>query len=179
VRLNASLPVRQIAYFCADAREAARRHSELFGSGPYFLAENIPLARAVYRGADADLDHTSAYGQWGDVMIEFVQQNNRGDSAFHDLYPEGSGKYGLHHIALFADDAELEVKKWSERGFQAVFKGVMADGFTFFFIDTVEMNGHMVEIYEDEPRLVGFYDYVRKAAENWDGSDVVRTIRLG
>ena len=72
----AHLPPRQIAYFVKDAKAAALRHHRMFGSGPYYLSENIPLARSIHRGVQRPLDHTSAYGQWGSVMIEFVQQNN-------------------------------------------------------------------------------------------------------
>ena len=89
-----SLPIRQIAYFGTDVRAAALRHSQTYGSGPFFVAEHIPLRRAVHRGVERTLDHSSAYGQWGGVMVEFVQQNNPGPSAFHDMYPEGSGHSG-------------------------------------------------------------------------------------
>ncbi|MFD2136543.1 hypothetical protein ACFSLT_18030 [Novosphingobium resinovorum] len=88
----APLPIRQIAYFVPDVRAAARAHSAAFGSGPYYVADHIALTRAVHRGVERELDHSSAYGQWGEVMIEFCQQNNPGPSAFHDLYPEGSGR---------------------------------------------------------------------------------------
>jgi len=27
-----------------------------------------------------------------------------GPSAFHDVYPDGSGRGGIHHAALFVDD---------------------------------------------------------------------------
>lgn len=93
-----ALPIRQIAYFVPDVRVAAARHAALFGSGPYFVAEHIPLRKALYRGREGRLDHSSAYGQWGELMVEFVQQNNPGPSAFHDMYPEGSGRGGIHDI---------------------------------------------------------------------------------
>jgi hypothetical protein len=35
-------PVRQIAFFVADVVAAARRHSAIFGSGPFYVAEHIP-----------------------------------------------------------------------------------------------------------------------------------------
>jgi hypothetical protein len=83
-------PVRQVAYFVPDMRAAARAHSALYGSGPYFVADNIPLTLCRYRGQPGKLDHSSAYGQWGEVMIEFVQQNNPEPSVFFDRYsPRG------------------------------------------------------------------------------------------
>jgi hypothetical protein len=56
-------PVRQVAYFVADAVAAARRHSAIFGFGPFYVAEHIPLTVSEHRGRPAELAHTSAYRQ--------------------------------------------------------------------------------------------------------------------
>lgn len=169
-------PIRQIAYFVPDVGAAARRHMEMFGSGPYFLAEHIPLARCRYRGREARLDHSSAYGQWGDVMIEFVQQNNPGASAFHDLYPEGSGRQGLHHVALFVDDLEAGRRAYEAQGFATALLAEMNDGFAFAMMDAVESYGHMIELYEPVPVLTDFYALVAEAARGFDGADPIREI---
>lgn len=160
----APLPIRQIAYFVADVRAAARSHSATFGSGPYFVADNIPLTRALHRGTERELDHSSAYGQWGEVMIEFCQQNNAGPSAFHDLYAEGSGKAGLHHVALFVDDLDAAVATFAAQGHQVALDATMTDGFRYVFIDTLATYGHMLELYEPTATLTGFYDTVRASA---------------
>lgn len=60
-----SLPIRQVAYFCADVRQAALAHHRQFGSGPYFVVDNIPLRQSIHRGVEALFDHSSAYGQRG------------------------------------------------------------------------------------------------------------------
>lgn len=174
--MNAALPVRQIAYFVADVRVAARAHHALFGSGPFFVADHIALRVARHRGNDAPLDHSSAYGQWGEIMVEFVQQNNPGPSAFHDLYPEGSGREGLHHVALFVDDVDAAIARYAEAGLETAFYAEMADGFAFAFIDTLATLGHFTEIYRPLPVLTDFYAMVADAAKNFDGGEVIRTI---
>ena len=173
-----ALPIRQVAYFCADVRAAAHAHHALYGSGPYFVADNIPLARADHRGTARVLDHTSAYGQWGEVMIEFVQQNNPGPSAFRDLYPEGSGRWGLHHIALFVDDVDAALARFADAGHPAALYAQMHDGFVFAFADTSTALGHMTEIYEPVPSLTKFYAMVAGAAQRYCGGDVLTTISL-
>jgi catechol 2,3-dioxygenase-like lactoylglutathione lyase family enzyme len=181
--LNA-LPIRQVAYFCADARAAARAHHAAFGSGPFFVADNIPLARAVHRGTERILDHTSAYGQWGlsdqgGLMIEFVQQNNPGPSAFHDLYPEGSGRYGLHHVAVFVDDVDAALAGFAAQGAPCAFRAEMADGFVWAFADTSATLGHMTELYAPTPSLTGFYAMVADAArQGTAGRELITTIRM-
>ena len=149
-------PIRQIAYFVPDVRAAALAHHQTFGSGPYFVAEHIPLRRAIHRGVDRMLDHSSAYGQWGAVMIEFVQQNNPGPSAFHDVYAEGSGRSGLHHVALFVDDVAAETARFAAAGHPPALQAEMADGFAFAMIDTVATHGHMLELYAPLPQLTDF-----------------------
>lgn len=161
---DAVLAPRQVAYFVPDVRAAASRHHALFGSGPFFVADNIPLACAVHRGVPRELDHSSAYGQWGSVMVEFVQQNNTGPSAFHDLYPEASGLSGLHHVALFVRSVEQDLRHYAQRGFPVALDARMNDGFRFAFVDTSAALGHMLELYEPTEALTGFYEMVAGAA---------------
>ena len=94
-------PVVQIAYFVTDARAAAEQAASTFGAGPFFLIENIELAWCEHRGVAADFLHTSAYGQWGGVMMELVEQVGEGPSPFRDMY--GPGEEGIHHMAMMVD----------------------------------------------------------------------------
>lgn len=170
-------PIRQIAYFVNDVRDAARRHAGLFGSGPYFVADNIPLRSCLHRGRPAALDHSSAYGQWGEVMIEFVQQNNPGPSAFRDMYPE-PGNGGLHHVALIVEDLNAAIQRFTAAGHETALYAEMNSGFAFAMMDTVSACGHMVELYSPAPELTGFYEFVRAAARDFDGTDPVRAIHF-
>lgn len=162
-----ALPIRQIAYFCEDVRAAAIAHHAAFGSGPFFVADNIPLARSVHRGVAREFVHSSAYGQWGDVMVEFMAQTNAAPSACHDLYPAGSGRYGLHHVAVWVDDVDAEIARLAALGFPLAQRAEMTDGFVFAFVDATAALGHMIELYAPLPALTGFYEMVAKAAESW------------
>ena len=88
-------PAVQIAYFVSDIRSAAERMHRSFGAGPFYVIENIRLARAEHWGESCLFVHSSAYGQWGSVMLELVQQDVEGPSPFRDLFPPGAE--GLHH----------------------------------------------------------------------------------
>src|SRR5271167_3884032 len=83
-------PVVQIAFVVPDARAAALAHSQRYGSGPFFLVEHYPLTVHRHRGVDTPLDVTSAYGQWGNVTAEFVQQHDDRPSAYRDLVKSGA-----------------------------------------------------------------------------------------
>lgn len=111
-------------------------------------------------------------------MIEFVQQNSRGPSVFHDLYPEGTGRHGLHHVALFVDDVDAEAARLAGQGFPTAFRAEMNDGFVFAFADTSSVYGHMIELYAPVPALARFYRMVARAAQDFDGSDIIVPISL-
>ncbi|MFN2099199.1 VOC family protein [Altererythrobacter sp. MF3-039] len=169
-------PVRQLAYFVPDIDEAARQHSAVFGSGPFFAARHIALKSSFYRGERHPFDHSSAYGQWGDVMVEFLQQNGDGPSACHDLFPVGSGRYGLHHAAMIVEDIDTAIEQFEADGFALAQDCVTEGGTRFAFVDTSAALGHMIELYEPTTVLVGFYDMVRGAAQDWDGSAPIREL---
>ena len=103
------LPVRQIAYFVPDIRTAASAHRAVFGSGPYIVVDHVPTPVAKYRGMPTTPDHGSAYGQWGEVMVEFVTHHDDTPSAFRNMYPRGSGRFGMHHVAIWVDDLDAAI----------------------------------------------------------------------
>jgi len=169
-------PIRQIAYFVPDIRKAATAHAERFGSGPYIVNDNILVQQAWYRGEPCLFDHSSAYGQWGEIMIEFAQQNNIGPSPFHDLYPEESKRFGLHHVAVFVEDLGRAIEECSAQGFETALYAKLNDDFAFAMIDTVAAYGHMVELYEPVDMLIDFYATVRQAAADYGGQRPILTL---
>ncbi len=170
--LNA--PIVQVAYFVGDAKAAAERMARTLGAGPFFFIPRIELEWGEHRGAPRKFLHSSAYGQWGDVMMELVQQDDEGPSPFRDVY--APGEEGIHHVATMVDSLPETYRHYSELGFGVAAKAATLTGTEFAFIDTVAVLGHMVEIYEKSPQLTAFYRLVRDAALGWDGRDPVRAL---
>ncbi|MGN6500137.1 MAG: VOC family protein [Tsuneonella sp.] len=169
-----ALPIRQVAYFVPDIAKAAAEHSAAFGSGPFFIARHVPLAWSEHRGVRVTHDHSSAYGQWGEVMIEFVEQAGGDPSAFHDLYPAGSGRFDFHHAALFVDDLDDAIADFARKGMALAQISETMSGVRYAFVDGAAQLGHMLELYEPSEGLTGFYAMVADAAKGWDGADPVR-----
>lgn len=165
-------PPVQIAYAVPDARAAAERWAREFGAGPFFLAEHIPVTEVIHRGVPGAFDHTSAYGQWGDIMVELVQDHGPGPSAVRDLYPEGGS--GLHHLAYFVDDIDVATARLETQGYPLAMSAV-AGKTRFHFVDAVAQLGHFLELYEPSGALTGFYTRVREAASGWDGTEAIRS----
>ena len=168
-------PIAQIAYFVPDARAAARRMVGLHGAGPFHVIDRIELEWGEVRGEPCDFLHTSAYGQWGDVMVELVQQDREGPSPFRERY--APGEFGLHHVAVMVDDLPTTYELVTASGLELAARAKTATGTEFAFVDTVDEFGHMVEIYEGAAGLRAFYEVVRHIADHWDGTDPVRTLR--
>lgn len=173
---DASLPPRQIAYAVADVDEAARRHHAMFGSGPFFILRHIALQSSTHRGVQQPFDHSSAYGQWGDMMVELVQQHNPEPSAVHDMYPAGSGRFGLHHTALFVDEMDAAIADFGNQDMPLAQHCVTETGTAFAFIDGTRTLGHMIEIYKPNETLLGFYGMVARSAREWDGNKPLREL---
>jgi catechol 2,3-dioxygenase-like lactoylglutathione lyase family enzyme len=173
-RAPASLlgPPVQIAYAVPDAAAAAAEWARRAGAGPFFLREHIPLVDVVYRGRPGSFEHTSAYGQWGPIMVELVQDHGNGPSVIRERY--ASGESGLHHLAFFVDDLDAAVAGLGALGHELAMSARTAGGIRFCFVDAVATRGHMLELYEPTDRLRAFYAAVAEAADVWDGNDPVR-----
>jgi hypothetical protein len=164
----------QIAYFVNDIREAAKRMSSITGAGPFYVIDNIELEWSEHRNSPCDFVHSSAYGQWGNIMLELVQQEDDGPSPFRDMY--GVGEEGIHHVACFVDSIEETLKQYEELGYPLATRAKAKVGTEFAFIDTRKLMGHMLEIYVPDETLSGFYDLVKDASLGWDRSNLFRDI---
>jgi hypothetical protein len=158
----------QLAYAVDDVAEAARRWTAN-GVGPFFVIEHIDVRNVRINGAPSTFDHSSAYAQWGDVMVELICQHDSGGERI-------VGPSGIHHVACFVDDFESAAAQLTVSGIPEMLYAETAAGMQFAFHDARAERGHLVEIYERTDRLAWFYDMVRESAAGWDGSDPIRSV---
>jgi Glyoxalase/Bleomycin resistance protein/Dioxygenase superfamily len=150
-------PPMQIAYAVSDVHAAAASWHERQGAGPFVISEHIALASTRIRGVDGPgsaFDHSSAYGQWGELMVELV----------HEHTPPLAVTSGLHHMAFFVDSIEETANALTLRGWPEILRASTASGMAFAFHDARAELGHFIEIYEPNDRLLGFYAHVRSLA---------------
>ena len=166
--------VVQIAYHVPDIKVAAHRFSEQTGAGPFFVSPEIKLSAGLHRGEDCLFVHSSAYGQWGEVMVEFVQQDSVGPSPFRDLYEPN--QRGLHHLAVMTDDLPKSYEHFRGHGVELATQAWTLSGVEFAFLDALSTLGHFIEIYEATPQLLGFYQRVRTLSKDWNGRVPLRNV---
>jgi catechol 2,3-dioxygenase-like lactoylglutathione lyase family enzyme len=160
----------QIAYACTGVADAARAFSERTGAGPFFVIEHIALASSRVWGVDAPFDHSSAYGQWGALMVELLEE--------HTVLPDRPlvepGR--VHHLAFMVDSL-VDAAAWCDRhGWPEALRAATESGQEFAFHDARGELGHLVELYEPSGRLTSFYEMVASAAQGWTGDTPVRLL---
>jgi len=148
-----------------------------FGAGPFFIRENIRLVWGEHRGLPTRFVHSSAYGQWGDVMVEFFRQADDGEpSPYRDMF--AATVEGLHHTAITVESLDAAFAHFEARGLPVVTRCGLraADRVDFAFVDARDALGHMIELYPASAPLSAFYDRVRTASEDWDGQEPLRPV---
>ncbi len=168
-------PLVQVAYLVDDVVEAAGRAAAEHGAGPFTVLRHIELATVSHRGTPGTFDHSSAYGQWGGVMVELVQVHAAEPAGLHAAVA-GRGP-GLHHVATFVPDVAAEIERLEALGYPCVLDASTGGGTRFAFLDATARLGHLLEVYEPSEQLLGFYAHVARLAEGWDGTDPVRVVR--
>jgi len=167
-------PPVQIAYAVPDAVDAAGRWVRDFGAGPFFVRPHIELVDVMYRGSAGTFDHTSAYGQWGSMMVELVEDHSIRDSPIRDMF--AAGESGLHHLAFFVEVVDDALKWLVAAGHTVAMSARTAGGVEFHFVDARPTHGHMLELYEPSERVRALYTMVADAALGWRGHDPIRML---
>ena len=159
----------QLAYAVDDVTEAARRWSANEGIGPFFVREHIAIDNVRVHGVASTFDHSSAYAQWGTMMIELICQHDDGAERI-------VGSNGVHHVACFVSDFASAAAELIAAGFPETLYAETGTGMSFAMHDARADRGHLIEIYERTEPLGRFYDMVRDAASGWNGTDPVRVL---
>lgn len=161
----------QNAYYVSDLDAAIRRWHELWGLGPFVVRRHIGLPDVRYRGVRTQLDISAAYVQCGEIMVELVTQHDDSPSAFREMYARGAE--GFHHVAVLPDDYDALLAHYARAGFEVVTELRTASGRGAAYVDTRAIFGHMLEVYWPSDGLRQLYANVKRAAEEWDGRELV------
>jgi hypothetical protein len=157
----------QIAYAVDDVERAAVAWAAR-GAGPFFVRGHIEVTNVRIRGRASSFDHSSAYGQWGELMVELIHQHDGG------VDDPIVGLAGIHHVAHFVDDFRAAATGLTDSGHGEVLYAETTTGMPFAFHDGGVERGHLIEIYEQTAPLARFYEMVRAASLGWNGADPVR-----
>ncbi len=153
-------PPVQLAWVVDDVDVAVASFAARYGAGPFVVARHIDVVDVVHRGMPGRFDHSSAYGQWGELMVELVQQHGDDPSPV----TEHAGAPHLHHVAHLVEGLDAALERCRGAGLATAFTAATAGGLRFAFVDARDALGHFLELYEPSDALVAFYARVRALA---------------
>lgn len=164
----------QVCWVVPDLQLAVDHWLKTTGVGPFFMFESVMFDEPLYRGKACECPNISAaMAQAGDIQIELVCQNDERASVWRDVVPAGAT--GLHHMALYCDDYDANLAAYIDSGMELAFSGLMM-GSRVCWVDASKTLGFMVELIEANPVADTVFGSFKAAADNWDGSEPIRTL---
>jgi len=164
----------QMCWVVPDLSAAMASWTRQSGVGRFFHFTGVRHENPMYRGKPWQyVGFEAAIAQAGEVQIELVSHTAAGASIFRDLVNDGST--GFHHMATYTEEFDADLEHYSRAGAGIAFSGLMM-GHRVYYLDTVATLGFMVELIEVNPVAAGIFAQIRAAAEDWDGSEPVRTL---
>jgi hypothetical protein len=156
--------------------DAALERFAAGGIGPFFVMHETG-AISIYRGEQSPLGMSIAFVYSGDSCLEIITPHGGQQSAYNDflrLNPHG----GLHHIAYFSDDFAKTLAKMDAAGkpLKIVQEFVDAPGSEPFeiYCEPVGVENPIIFQFLRPGLFDGWFDSMREAAANWDGTHPIR-----
>jgi len=163
------------SFIVKDIYESIQGFLDLYGVGPWFVFEHYPMKNMRYRGSPAALDFTVAVAYSGAMVLELIQQNDDGPSAYKDVVAKRG--YGFHHFAIASHDFDKDLARYRNLGLAVVNEGASPPdhgGGRGAYVDTSAKLPGMTELMEIVPELAAALTEMEATAANWDGTDPIR-----
>ena len=170
-------PVIHTAYVYPEFDSAVERFAA-GGIGPFFVMHETG-AKSIYHGEEKPLRMSIAFVYSGDACMEIITPTGGEDqqSAYDDflrLNPHG----GLHHIAYYSEDfaktlAAMEAEGKPLRIVQEFVETTGGDPFEIY-CEPVGVENPIVFQFLRPGVFDAWFDAMRDAAANWDGTDPIR-----
>ena len=161
--------IRQIGYVVTDFDQALENFVEL-GVGPWYVLRGIEQS-GLYRGEPCTVTLTLAFANSGDMQMEVIHQENDAPSIYREF--TAAGNDGFHQFAYWAEDFDAAVAAGTSAGWPVVWSGGDERSAR---CEAPAGIATVIELMELTPTTVGMAEFVRSAAQNWDGSEPIRTL---
>ncbi len=109
--------IHHFGYVVADLRAGIERFERVFGAGPFFVMEHLRFDEVTYLGGPAEYDHSSAFGKWGDTIVELTQVHGGSPPELIQQITR------VGHVAILADDLQAETERLVAAGLEPFHTG--------------------------------------------------------
>jgi hypothetical protein len=168
-------PIRQNGYVVRDIHAAMHHWVVAHGVGPWFFIERVKTDWFRYRGQDSPLEMSIALANCGDLQLELIQQNNDAPSLYRDFLD--AGHEGLQHVAYWSTDYQALLDRALAAGHCIGHEGqIGGPQGRFCYFESGGPPGSLIEISDISGGKGRFFERIRLAARDWDGSDPIRVV---
>lgn len=164
-------PIRQIGYVVRDLDKALESWIAL-GVGPWYVIRGQHL-HTLYRGEPCEVTVTIALANSGDMQVEVITQE-AGDPSIYTEFLDG--REGFNQLAYWTSDFDAAVQSAQDSGWPVVWSGGEAEGVRYAYLEPPGGPAPIIEISELNDATKGLAEFVRAAADGWDGTDPIRSL---
>ncbi len=165
-------PIRQIG-FVVDDLDTALASWVALGVGPWYVIRGQHL-HALYRGKPCEVTLSIAFANSGDMQMEVIAQEGGDPSIYTEFL--ASGHDDFNQFAYWTTDYDAAVQSVRDAGWPVVWSGGESDGVRYTYVEPPGGPAAIIEISELNDATRGLGDFVRAAAEGWDGTDPIRSL---
>jgi Glyoxalase/Bleomycin resistance protein/Dioxygenase superfamily len=165
-------PIRQIGFVVNDLDKALESWVAL-GVGPWYVIRGQHL-HTLYRGKPCEVTLTIALANSGDMQLEVITQE-AGDPSIYTEFLSG-GREGFNQFAYWATDFDAAVQSAQDAGWPVVWSGGETEGVRYAYVEPSGGPAPIIEISELNDATTGLGDFLRAAADGWDGTDPIRSL---
>jgi len=166
--------ISQLGYVVRDVC-GAMDHWIRNGVGPWFYIDRVKTDYFRHRGVDSAMQMSVAIANSGDLQIELIQQRNDAPSMYKEFLD--AGREGLQHVAYWTKEYQALYDRALALGYVVGQEGCIGGELgRFAYLDTEHHPGTVIELSDVSGPKGALFEYVRKLAVDWDGSDPVREL---
>ncbi len=167
--------VRQNGYVVRDIEAAMKHWTDTLGVGPFYYIEQVPIDWFKHRGRDQQPDLSIAMANTGDMQIELIQQRNDAPSMYLEFLDEYGE--GMQHMAWWSHNYQRDYDAALARGLTIGQEGqINGPKGRFAYFDCPGFPGTVIELSDISGGKGKFFDHIRSAAQDWDGTRAIRPI---
>ncbi len=167
--------IRQNGYVVRDIGAALDHWVSVLGVGPWYYFERVKIDWFRHRGAPFDLEMSVALANSGDLQIELIQQRNAAPSMYREFLD--AGREGLQHVAYWTTDYQAVYDRALSLGYRVGHEGqIGGEKGRFAYFDTEGHPGTVIELSDISGPKGSFFEMVRQASTDWDGSTPIRRL---
>ena len=165
--------VRQNGYVVRDLERAIASWVAI-GVGPWFTMRDITQPNSRYRGGPSSPTLSIGFANSGPLQLELIQPMDSGPSIYREFLD--AGREGFHHLAWWAEDFAGVEAKAEAAGWTSVQSGDGNGAAHFQYYELDGATSTVIELMELNDMTRWLATTVADGAEDWDGTDPVRSL---